>query len=113
MKKNEYAIRKMENKFRDSLEGNPLDEIFPQRRIAELRESHNEWRNKAQELHESLERQDKVIDGLREQNKFYRQALKETNLIIFEAIESLNKGEKINGLGFLYMTINQVLEGDK
>jgi len=35
------------------------------------------WFNKAQEIYESMTRQDKVIDKFRQQNKRYREALEE------------------------------------
>lgn len=47
---------------------------------------------------------------LEKQNKHYRMLLKETNSVIREAIESINKGEKVSGLGFMYNSINQQLE---
>ena len=54
----------------------------------------------------------KDIKRLKKQNKHYYTSLKEANSIIFEAKESLDKGEKVNGLGYLYMAINQALESE-
>ena len=48
---------------------NPLDDIYPQRKISEMRKDRNNWYNKAQELNKALEKQDKIIDDYGKQVK--------------------------------------------
>lgn len=63
-----------------------------------LVEKHGRWlieqAERAQELEDRIKDDEHYVAEILEQNKRYRTLLKEVNLVIREAIDSLNKGEK-------------------
>lgn len=80
--------------------------------IDELIKTSVEKAERVQELEKEKEQDPRqgMLEDLHAENKRYRTLLKEVNAVILEAIEALNKGEKVNGLGFMYNSINQQLE---
>lgn len=51
------------------MKDNPLDENYPQYNISELREDRDYWYEQSQVLHQSLIKQDKIIDDYRKRIK--------------------------------------------
>src|SRR5690606_38700537 len=72
---------------------------------AERAQELEEWQEKAQQLHESLKRQDEVLDRLRQQNKRYREALKN----IYELAEY---DEYDNTLEQIVLEVEEALEDE-
>src|SRR5690625_925811 len=73
-----------------------------QKRVQEL----EEWQEKAQQLHESLKRQDEVLDRLRQQNKRYREAIE-------EAREYANNPKILTNPAGIEKILAKALEGEE
>lgn len=95
------------------MKDNPLDEIYPQYAIAELREDRNYWYEQTQELNQSLIKQDKVIDEYRGLIKdFQKNGVDYINSAISD-LEYAIKSEKVSGkeehIEYAKRTLKQLL----
>ena len=79
---------------------NPLDEIYLGNKLSDLRKDRDSWYKQAQELNQSLLRQDKVIDDFRKQIKFLKGQMvdiqHDNDRLEHNYIEQLNRAKLVD-----------------